>query len=57
MGELASNWALLSGSLVVALPLILWKIRDHVPVEEDLMFSDETKEDVLPSEYVKGADV
>jgi len=57
MGELASNWALLSGSLVFALPLILWKIKDHVPVEEDLRFSDETVEDVLPGEYVKRIDI
>jgi len=48
MAELASNWALLSGSLLIALPLIIWKIQDHVSVEEDLKFSDESVEDVLP---------
>jgi len=57
MGELISNWALLSGSLVIALPLILWKIKDHTPVEEDLRFSDETVDDVLPGEYVKRVDM
>lgn len=57
MGELASNWALLSASLVVALPLIMWKIQDHVSVEEDLRFSDETVEDVMPGDYVKRVDM
>jgi hypothetical protein len=47
----ASCWALLAGSLVVALPLILFKIKDHVTIEEDLKFSDETYQDVAPSEY------
>lgn len=53
MAELASNWGLLAGSLVVALPLIVWKVRDHVPVEEDLRFTDETVDDVLPSADLK----
>lgn len=48
MSEFASNWALLSGSLVIAAPVIFFKIKDHVTVEEDLKFSDETLEDVLP---------
>jgi hypothetical protein len=47
--EFASSWALLAGSLVIAAPVIVWKIRDHVPVEEDLKGTDETAEDVLPA--------
>lgn len=43
----ASNWGLLAGSLIIASPLVL-RIKDHVDLEEDLKFSDETKEDVLP---------
>lgn len=54
MAELASNWALLSASLVLALPLIIWKVQDHVTVEEDLKFSDETVEDVLPGGHGAG---
>jgi len=49
MSEFASCWALLAGGLVLALPLILTKIKDHVTLEEDLKFSDETLEDVAPT--------
>lgn len=48
MNEFASSWALLAGSLLIAAPLIWTKIRDSVPVEEDLKFTDETFEDVRP---------
>ncbi|KAI9786118.1 MAG: hypothetical protein M1839_007528 [Geoglossum umbratile] len=43
----ASCWVLLAGSLVIAAPVILWKIKDSVPLEDDLKFSDETEEDVI----------
>lgn len=36
MAELASNWILLAGSLVVATPLFVWKIKDHGDEVEDL---------------------
>jgi len=45
MNEFASNWALLSGALVVAAPVIFWKIKDHISVEEDLTGTDETLAD------------
>lgn len=48
MNEFASTWGLLAGSLVVAVPVIFMKIKDHISVEEDLAFSDETLQDVLP---------
>lgn len=48
MNEFASSWALLAGSLLIAAPLIWTKIRDTVPIEEDLKFTDETFEDVKP---------
>ncbi|KAM4059273.1 major facilitator superfamily protein [Hirsutella rhossiliensis] len=41
------TWGLLAGSLIFALPVILFKIKDHVSVEDDLKFSDETIEDVV----------
>ncbi|KAF4591540.1 membrane protein [Ophiocordyceps camponoti-floridani] len=41
------TWGLLAGSLVFALPVVLYKIKDHVPVEDDLKFSDETIDDVI----------
>ncbi|KAI2794491.1 UNC93-like protein [Penicillium oxalicum] len=52
MNELASNWGILAGSLVVALPVVLLRIRDTVPIEEDLKGTDETIEDVLPAEVI-----
>lgn len=42
-----SCWVLLAGSLIVALPVMLVKIKDTVPIEEDLKFTDETLEDVI----------
>jgi hypothetical protein len=47
--EFASNWALLSGSLVIAAPVIWYKIHDHVTVEEDVVNTDATVADVLPT--------
>jgi hypothetical protein len=49
MSLFASCWALLAGGLIIALPLILTKIKDHVSLEEDLKFSDETIADVAPT--------
>lgn len=46
MVEFISCWALLAGSLVVALPVMLGKIKDTVPLEEDLEFTDETVADI-----------
>lgn len=48
MAEFATNWALLAGSLLIALPLILMRIKDTVPVEDDLQFTDEVLADVQP---------
>lgn len=48
MSELASNWGLLSGSLLLALPLILMRITDHVELVDDLRLSDKTFQDVAP---------
>lgn len=48
MTMLASSWGLLAGSLIIALPLVMTKIKDHVSIEEDLKFSDETLADVAP---------
>ena len=47
MSLFASCWALLAGSLVIALPVMMLKIKDTVPLEEDLKFTDETVEDVI----------
>ena len=42
-----SCWILLAGSLLVALPVMIWKIKDTVPIEEDLKFTDEIAEDII----------
>lgn len=42
-----ATWGLLAGSLVVAAPLIILRIKDTVSIEEDLKFSDETIDDVV----------
>jgi hypothetical protein len=48
MGMFVSNWVLLAVSLVIAAPVMFWKIKDTVSIEEDLRFSDETMGDVIP---------
>lgn len=55
MSMFASNWALLAGSLFVALPVILWKVEDSVSLEKDLEFTDETMEEVAPKAHVTEA--
>jgi hypothetical protein len=46
MSELASCWGLLAGSLLIALPVMMIRIKDTVPLEDDLQFTDETIHDV-----------
>jgi len=53
MNMFASNWALLAGSLLIALPVILWKVEDTVALEKDVAFTDETVEEVAPKAIVK----
>ena len=55
MNMFASNWALLGGSLLIALPVILWKVEDSVSLEKDVAFTDETVEDVAPKAHVAAA--
>ncbi|KAF2262617.1 MFS general substrate transporter [Lojkania enalia] len=52
MNMFASNWGLLGGSLLIALPVILWKVEDTVSLEKDIAFTDETVEDVAPKAHV-----
>jgi hypothetical protein len=56
MSELASCWALLAGSLLIALPVMLKTIKDTVPLDEDLKLSDETAEEVTGQKHME-ADV
>jgi hypothetical protein len=48
-----STWGLLGCSLLIGAPIIWLKIRDHIPMEEDLKFSDETVEDVVVGRDIK----
>ena len=56
MATFASNWGLLVGSLIIALPVILWKVEDSVSLEKDIAFTDETIEDVAPKAIVESKD-
>ncbi|KAF5863410.1 hypothetical protein ETB97_010168 [Aspergillus alliaceus] len=47
MTEFASCWGLLLASLLIASPVIFFKIKDHIDIEDDLKFSDETAQDVM----------
>lgn len=42
----ASNWAILVASLIIAFPVIFYKIKNHSDEDKDLEFSDETCADV-----------
>lgn len=46
--EFAACWGILAGSLLIASPVVFFKIKDHTDVEEDLKFSDETLREVVP---------
>ena len=48
-----ATWGLLGAALIFAAPVIWLKIKDTVPVEEDLKFSDETVGDVIPGQAHK----
>ncbi|KAF2019719.1 MFS general substrate transporter [Aaosphaeria arxii CBS 175.79] len=52
MNMFASNWGLLVGSLIIALPVILWKVEDSVALEKDVAFTDKTVEEVAPKAAV-----
>lgn len=47
-----ATWGTLIGSLLFAAPVIALKIKDHVSVEEDLKFSDETVDDIVVGKRV-----
>lgn len=50
----STQWGVLAGSLLIAAPLIMTRIKDTVSIEEDLKFSDETIEDVVAPSAVQG---
>lgn len=51
-----ATWGCLAASLLIAAPVIVMRIQDHVSVEEDLKFSDETIEDIVavPEKRIDG---
>jgi len=48
MAEFISNWVLLAGSLLVALPVVFMRVTDHSSLEGDLEDTGETIADVVP---------
>ena len=57
MHEFGAAWGLCAGSLVVAAPVIFMKVRDTVPLEDDLKFSDETAADVVGEDDARSSSV
>lgn len=53
MSEFASCWGLLAGALLIAAPVLFTKVRDTVPLEDDLAFSDETVREVAATAIVE----
>lgn len=51
--EFAACWGILAGSLVIASPVVFFRIKDYTDVEEDLKFSDETLNEVAPDSVVE----
>lgn len=47
-----ATWGLLAAALVFAAPIIWTRIKDTVPLEEDLKFTDETVADVVAADVV-----
>lgn len=47
--EWGTNLGLLLGSVIIAAPLIFFRIKDHIEIEDDLVDVDETIEDVVPT--------
>lgn len=47
MTEFATCWGLVGGSLLIASPIVFFKIKEHSSVEADLQFSDETAGEVI----------
>lgn len=52
MTQFAINWGMLAGSVLIAAPIVIKYVRNTVPIEEDLKFSDETIADVVPENMV-----
>ncbi|KAL4784274.1 major facilitator superfamily domain-containing protein [Aspergillus varians] len=46
MTMFASCWGLLGAALLIAAPVIFFRIKEHTELEDDLRFSDETTQDV-----------
>ncbi|KAF9878264.1 major facilitator superfamily transporter [Colletotrichum karsti] len=42
-----ATWGCLAGALIIGAPIIFWKIKDTISLEEDLKFTDETVADVV----------
>ncbi|KAL1882348.1 hypothetical protein VTK73DRAFT_1907 [Phialemonium thermophilum] len=49
-----ASWGLLAAAILCAAPVIFLRVKDTVSLEEDLKFSDETVEDVLPPGALHG---
>ncbi|CAN6655245.1 hypothetical protein TRVA0_028S00320 [Trichomonascus vanleenenianus] len=41
MSLFASSWGLLAASLVISLPLVLWRVKESTDFEDDVMFTED----------------
>ena len=57
MNEFGATWGMLAGSLIIAAPVIFMKVKDTVPLEQDLKFVDQSFAEVAPAEEVRRASV
>ncbi|RMZ76664.1 hypothetical protein DV738_g4782, partial [Chaetothyriales sp. CBS 135597] len=55
MAAFAINWGLLSASLLIAVPLIWWKVKETTSLEEDLKFSDESNPEVVAPSSIRAS--
>ena len=53
MTEFASCWGLLLGALLIASPVILFRINDHTDMDRDLEMSDETVQDIAGAKTIE----
>lgn len=46
--EFAASWGLLAGSILIASPVVFFKIKESIDIVDDVKFSDENVTEVAP---------
>lgn len=50
------TWSLLVAAIICAAPVIIWKVKDSVPMEDDLQDMDVTVTDIIPQDVTPNKD-